>query len=102
MDKASLIGTLIGIAACGYVGYRASEGKWSIFYSEKGMVMVTLICNECDGSGTKRWQEVYGQCEKCKGTGEITLRRRCPTCGGTSAFDSGRATTKDITPKRKD
>ncbi len=40
MDKSSLIGTLIGIAACTYVGYRASEGKWSIFYSEKGCVMV--------------------------------------------------------------
>jgi chemotaxis protein MotA len=40
MDKTSLIGTLIGIAACTYVGYRASEGHWAIFYSEKGMVMV--------------------------------------------------------------
>ena len=40
MDKSSLIGSLIGIAACLYVGYRASEGKWEIFYSEKGMVMV--------------------------------------------------------------
>ncbi len=40
MDKSSLVGTLIGIAACTYVGYRASEGKWAIFYSEKGMVMV--------------------------------------------------------------
>ncbi len=40
MDKASLIGSLIGIAACLYVGYRASEGNWMIFYSEKGMVMV--------------------------------------------------------------
>ncbi len=40
MDKASLIGTLLGLAACTYVGYRASEGNWAIFYSEKGMVMV--------------------------------------------------------------
>ena len=40
MDKASLIGTLIGLAACTYVGFRASEGNWAIFYSEKGMVMV--------------------------------------------------------------
>lgn len=40
MDKASLIGTLIGIAACTYVGYRASGGNWMIFYSEKGLVMV--------------------------------------------------------------
>jgi len=40
VDKSSLIGSLIGIAACLYVGYRASEGNWAIFYSEKGMVMV--------------------------------------------------------------
>jgi len=40
VDKASLIGSLIGIAACLYVGYRASEGHWAMFYSEKGMVMV--------------------------------------------------------------
>ena len=40
MDKSSLIGSLIGVAACLYVGYKASEGKWEIFYSEKGMVMV--------------------------------------------------------------
>lgn len=40
MDKASLIGSLIGIAACLYVGYRASGGNWGIFYSEKGFVMV--------------------------------------------------------------
>lgn len=40
MDKASLIGSLIGIAACLYVGYKASGGNWMIFYSEKGMVMV--------------------------------------------------------------
>jgi chemotaxis protein MotA len=40
VDKASLIGTLIGIAACVYVGYRASDGNWGIFYSEKGFVMV--------------------------------------------------------------
>lgn len=40
MDKASLFGTLLGVAACFYVGWRASEGNWAIFYSEKGMVMV--------------------------------------------------------------
>jgi chemotaxis protein MotA len=40
MDKASLIGTILGIAACGYVGYRASGGNWAVFYSEKGFVMV--------------------------------------------------------------
>ena len=40
MDKASLIGSLIGIAACFYVGLRASGGNWAMFYSEKGMVMV--------------------------------------------------------------
>jgi chemotaxis protein MotA len=40
VDKASLIGTLIGVAACVYVGYRASHGNWAMFYSEKGMVMV--------------------------------------------------------------
>jgi chemotaxis protein MotA len=40
VDKSSLIGSLIGIAACLYVGYKASSGKWEIFYSEKGLVMV--------------------------------------------------------------
>lgn len=40
MDKASLIGALLGVAACVYVGFRASHGQWSMFYSEKGMVMV--------------------------------------------------------------
>ncbi len=40
MDKASLIGCILGVAACLWVGYRASHGHWEIFYSEKGMVMV--------------------------------------------------------------
>jgi chemotaxis protein MotA len=40
VDKSSLIGSLIGIVACLYVGYRASDGKWEIFYSEKGLIMV--------------------------------------------------------------
>jgi chemotaxis protein MotA len=40
VDKASLIGSLLGIVVCVYVGYRASEGNWAIFYSEKGFVMV--------------------------------------------------------------
>lgn len=40
MDKASLMGTLLGVVACVYVGYRASHGHWEVFYSEKGFVMV--------------------------------------------------------------
>jgi len=40
VDIASLIGSLIGIAACLLVGYRASEGNWAMFYSEKGAIMV--------------------------------------------------------------
>ena len=40
MDKASLIGTLLGVAACLTVGYRASGGHWAVFYSDKGMIMV--------------------------------------------------------------
>lgn len=40
MDKPSLIGVLLGTAACVWVGYRASNGHWAMFYSEKGMVMV--------------------------------------------------------------
>jgi chemotaxis protein MotA len=40
VDIASLIGSLIGIAACVVVGYKASEGNWAMFYSEKGVIMV--------------------------------------------------------------
>ncbi|MDZ4831599.1 MAG: MotA/TolQ/ExbB proton channel family protein [Phycisphaerae bacterium] len=40
MDKASLIGSIIGVMACGWVAYRASHGHFEIFYSEKGLVMV--------------------------------------------------------------
>jgi chemotaxis protein MotA len=40
MDKASLIGTIIGIVACSYVCWRASHGHLEIFFSEKGLVMV--------------------------------------------------------------
>lgn len=40
MDKASLIGCIIGLACCLVVGYKASHGDWSIFWSEKGAWMV--------------------------------------------------------------
>ncbi|MDZ4754832.1 MAG: MotA/TolQ/ExbB proton channel family protein [Phycisphaerae bacterium] len=40
MDKASVIGSILGVLACLWVGYRASHGHWEIFYSDKGLVMV--------------------------------------------------------------
>lgn len=40
MDKASLIGVILGLVACGWVGYRASHGHFEMFLSEKGLVMV--------------------------------------------------------------
>jgi chemotaxis protein MotA len=40
LDKTSLIGCIVGIGACLWVGFRASEGHFSMFYSEKGLVMV--------------------------------------------------------------
>ncbi len=40
MDKSSLIGSLLGVAAIVTVMFKASEGKWAMFYSEKGMIMV--------------------------------------------------------------
>ncbi len=40
MDLASLIGSLLGVIACVWVGYMASHGDWSMFYSEKGIIMV--------------------------------------------------------------
>jgi len=40
VDKASLIGSIIGVIACGWVAFRASHGHFEIFWSEKGVVMV--------------------------------------------------------------
>ncbi len=40
MDKASVIGTIIGVACCLIVGYKASMGDWTVFWSEKGAYMV--------------------------------------------------------------
>ena len=40
MDKASLIGSVLGVIVCVYVAWRASHGHWEMFYSEKGLVMV--------------------------------------------------------------
>ncbi|MBL0926511.1 MAG: MotA/TolQ/ExbB proton channel family protein [Phycisphaerales bacterium] len=40
MDKASLIGSILGVIACLLVGYKASHGAWSMFWSEKGVIMV--------------------------------------------------------------
>ncbi|MFO0829619.1 MAG: MotA/TolQ/ExbB proton channel family protein [Phycisphaerales bacterium] len=40
MDKSSLIGSILGVLACGWVAFRASHGHFEIFYSEKGLVMV--------------------------------------------------------------
>lgn len=40
MDKASLIGTILGVVCCLAVGYMASHGHWAMFYSEKGLIMV--------------------------------------------------------------
>ncbi|QOJ00543.1 MAG: MotA/TolQ/ExbB proton channel family protein [Phycisphaeraceae bacterium] len=40
MDIASVIGTILGVACCGLVGYMASHGDWAMFYSEKGLIMV--------------------------------------------------------------
>lgn len=40
MDKASVIGTIVGVACCLIVGYKASHGDWSVFWSEKGAYMV--------------------------------------------------------------
>jgi chemotaxis protein MotA len=40
MDKASVIGTIVGLACCLIVGYKASHGDWSVFWSEKGAYMV--------------------------------------------------------------
>lgn len=40
MDKASIIGTVLGVVCCVAVGYMASKGAWAMFYSEKGLIMV--------------------------------------------------------------
>jgi chemotaxis protein MotA len=40
MDKASVVGSLIGIVACILVMYMASHGHFEMFYSEKGFIMV--------------------------------------------------------------
>jgi chemotaxis protein MotA len=40
VDKASVIGVLLGIAVCLTVGWKASHGDWGMFYSDKGMIMV--------------------------------------------------------------
>lgn len=40
MDKASLIGVIIGVICCGWVAFRASHGHFSMFWSEKGVIMV--------------------------------------------------------------
>lgn len=40
MDLASIIGILIGVGCLGYVGFEASHGHWSMFYSQEGVFMV--------------------------------------------------------------
>ncbi len=40
MDKASVIGVIIGVVCCLIVGYKASHGDWIVFWSEKGAWMV--------------------------------------------------------------
>ena len=40
MDKASVIGSILGVICCALVGYMASHGHWAMFYSEKGLIMV--------------------------------------------------------------
>ena len=40
MDKASVIGSIIGVIACVVVGWMASHGNFSMFYSPKGVIMV--------------------------------------------------------------
>jgi chemotaxis protein MotA len=40
MDIASLIGALLGVACTVLVMWKASHGDWSMFYSEKGLIMV--------------------------------------------------------------
>lgn len=40
MDKSSIIGAIIGTAALFWVLWRASDGHWEMFWSEKGFVAV--------------------------------------------------------------
>lgn len=40
MDKASVIGSIIGVLCCLIVGFKASGGNWMVFWSEKGAYMV--------------------------------------------------------------
>jgi chemotaxis protein MotA len=40
MDKASVIGVVIGLMCMLGVGWLASHGQWSMFYSEKGLIAV--------------------------------------------------------------
>lgn len=40
MDRSSIIGAAIGAAALLWVGWRASDGHWAMFWSEKGFVAV--------------------------------------------------------------
>ena len=40
MDKASVVGSIIGVIACITVMYMASHGHFMMFYSEKGLIMV--------------------------------------------------------------
>ena len=40
MDKASIIGSIIGFAACVLVMWMASHGNFAMFYSPKGVIMV--------------------------------------------------------------
>src|SRR5262245_54972334 len=40
MDRSSIIGAIIGTAALFWIGWRASQGHWEVFWSEKGFVAV--------------------------------------------------------------
>lgn len=40
MDKSSILGAIIGALALFWVGWRACEGHWEMFWSEKGAVAV--------------------------------------------------------------
>lgn len=40
MDKASLIGVIVGVVCLGIVGYEVSHGHWAMFYSLEGLLMV--------------------------------------------------------------
>lgn len=44
VDKASLIGVIVGAAMIGLVCYKASHGNLGMFYSEKGVYMVVGGC----------------------------------------------------------